>query len=110
MSIYPSDRDSWITYQLLYDYINLYLVLKTLRSWCLREKLIKEIIIFGNNRKDIGTDITTNHNTNANSKYRYIILATVTIKRACVELVELYDAEQTHLYTLVPGLSRVLLE
>ena len=45
-------------------------------------------MIYGNNRRDIGTGIITTNNMNTNSKNRHIILAAVTIKRAYVKLVE----------------------
>ena len=96
-SRFPSGRDSYPTYCLLFQYHLFILSIDDhTRLVFADEKPMKEINIFQKVRRNVVNGEISNHRMNANSKNRYNILAAVTIKigeAKSVDLIILIVAE-----------------
>ena len=82
ISRYPPGRNSWITYQILEQYISFMKIVKDhTRLVFADEKLMPDIYIFGTVRHKIVTGEIPSYHMNASSKNRYNTLTVVTLKK-----------------------------
>ena len=92
---FPSGRNSWSTYRLLYQYLYFIESIEDHTKLIFAdEKPIKEIMIFRNARMDVRSGITPKHTMNENSKNRYSIIAAFTVKGNSIRPVECIVLEQ----------------